>query len=74
MLLITERQATRLVARVECALCHGKYPPQEMCGDACVWCIQMAGCASCGATCLVGTMSNGPRGYKVCASCARYDD
>lgn len=74
MLLMTRRQAKRLTARVECVLCHQTRRTEEMCGDACAWCVQLAGCASCGATCLVGTMANGPHGYKVCAACADYDD
>jgi hypothetical protein len=74
MLLMTRRPAAMLAASVECALCHQRRTPDEMRGEACAWCIHLAGCATCGATCLVGTMSNGPRGYKVCRTCARYDD
>lgn len=74
MLLMTERHAAIRRASAVCALCRQWRAPDAMCGDACAWCAQLAGCATCGATCLVGTMSNGPRGYKVCRVCARYAD
>lgn len=57
-----------------CCLCGVKVHPSNICGDACAWCIQIAGCDSCGATCLVGNMVNGPRGNKVCRECAGYGE
>lgn len=74
MLLLTRQQVHRLSASAECALCHQRRRPDDMRGDACAGCAQLAGCDRCGATCLVGTMSNGPRGYKVCHTCSFYSE
>ncbi len=73
MLLITREQLAARTYPV-CALCHERIHPTNMRGDACAWCIQVAGCASCGATCLVGTMRNGPHGNMICGACAGEDD
>ncbi len=72
MLLIRRAQLAERTYPV-CCLCGAHVHPNSMRGDACAWCIQIAGCASCGATCIVGTMRNGPQGNRVCGECAGED-